>query len=506
MNAPRAIKSKKEIVLSLRAGMFRREKSLSIHCDTVAAIAFREILELYLYLSRVRQWEWVDLRGRVIVQQSFPRVVASLLCDFLCWLPLYLRILNVVRRLTKDVGRRGKIGRGSSLLFLRTDHWFNIQSGGSVGHLRGVISGLRALGYRTQVVSTDYLAGVDRENNFYLCEPAYGRGRNVPSLPELLYNDQMVQFIRPLWGKLAPAFVYQRYSLGNYSGVTLKQAYGVPYVCEYNGSFPWMARHWGGRRLFHEGLVSCIELLNLYVADLVVVVSQPMKSELVERGVEPAKILVNPNGVDSEQYAPDVDGSEIRRKYGLQDKMVVGFIGTFGPWHGAEMLAEAFGRLLTEFPGYREQVRLLMIGDGPRMQQVREVLEGLRVENAAVLTSLVPQEQGPMYLAACDILVSPHVPNPDGTPFFGSPTKLFEYMAMGKGIVASDLDQIGEVLEDGETAVLVEPGNVEELVQGIVFLVENPDEAERMGRNARRVVCERHTWYQNARRVVEALQ
>ena len=64
-----------------------------------------------------------------------------------------------------------------------------------------------------------------------------------------------------------------------------------------------------------------------------------------------------------------------------------------------------------------------------------------------------------LYPAACDILASPHVPNSDGTPFFGSPTKLFEYMAMGKGIVASDLDQIGETVIESIAAYFGEQHN-----------------------------------------------
>ena len=80
-----------------------------------------------------------------------------------------------------------------------------------------------------------------------------------------------------------------------------------------------------------------------------------------------------------------------------------------------------------------------------RMPDAREIAAKSNVTEECLFTGLIPQEKGPQYLAVADILVAPHVPNPDGTPFFGSPTKLFEYMAMGRGIVASNLDQIGEV-------------------------------------------------------------
>ena len=174
-----------------------------------------------------------------------------------------------------------------------------------------------------------------------------------------------------------------------------------------------------------------------------------MKDEVVSRGVDATRVLVNPNGVDPDRYSPAVDGAAVRAKYGLQNAIVVGFIGTFGPWHGAEMLARAFVALARGDPSLAQAVRLLMIGDGATMPEVRRILSEGGALESTVFTGLVPQEDGASYLAACDVLVSPHVPNPDGTPFFGSPTKLFEYMAMGKGIVASNLDQIGEVLEDG---------------------------------------------------------
>ncbi|MEE9498975.1 MAG: glycosyltransferase family 4 protein, partial [Nitrospinaceae bacterium] len=285
----------------------------------------------------------------------------------------------------------------------------------------------------------------------------------------------------------------------------LSQSQQVPFVLEYNGSEVWLNRNWG-IPLKYEKLAEQIELANLHGAEVVVVVSVPSRDELLERGVESDKILVNPNGVDPEIYSPEVDGSEIRRKYNLKDKTVIGFIGTFGKWHGAEILAQAFGLLIQKHPQYRNNTRLLMIGNGHTMSQVQQELEAYGVTQECILTGIVPQEEGPAHLAACDLLASPHVPNPDGTPFFGSPTKLFEYMAMGKGIIASDLDQIGEVLEHDQTAWLVKPGDAESLMLGLKTMIDNPEINKRLGEAARREVVAKYTWKEHTRKIIEKLK
>jgi glycosyltransferase involved in cell wall biosynthesis len=201
-----------------------------------------------------------------------------------------------------------------------------------------------------------------------------------------------------------------------------------------------------------------------------------------------------------------VDGSGVRCQYNLVGKTVIGFIGTFGKWHGAEVLAEAFGQLLQEFPVLRDEVRLFLIGDGLTMPLVKEQLTKFDVMDACILTGMIPQEEGPAYLAACDILASPHVPNPDGTPFFGSPTKLFEYMAMGKGIVASDLEQIGEVLTHDQTAWMVKPGDAQSLKLGLKVLIDDQQRRERLGEAARREVVSKYTWREHTRKIIDKLK
>jgi glycosyltransferase involved in cell wall biosynthesis len=379
-----------------------------------------------------------------------------------------------------------------------------VRAGGSVGHIAGVVNELHQFAASPVVVTTDEIATVDRTVEQHLVAPCEAFW-NYKELPTFVLNDTLErQTRRALRGRL-PAFIYQRYSLNNFTGVRMARELGVPLLIEYNGSEIWMSRHWG-RPLRYEALSERIELVNLRAADLVVVVSRAMRDEIVARGIDRGRVLVNPNGVDTDRYRPDVDGSAVRTQYGLRDATVIGFIGTFGPWHGAEALAHAYVKLLRIDAASAKTTRLLMIGAGARLPDVQRILaDGQAIENTA-FTGLVPQEQGAGYLAACDVLVSPHVPNPDGTPFFGSPTKLFEYMAMGKGIVASKLDQIGEVLEDGKTALLVPPGDIDSLTAAIARLANDPTLRECLGANARRAVIERHTWREHTRRTIEQLK
>ena len=440
-----------------------------------------------LSLPLIARWAWQAVRepfGKQALLDSAKSEVAALVA-----------MAAAQPRRALDLRRRP--------VYLRTDLSFGLRAGGSVGHIAGVFNHLAAFGGAPIMLTTDVIPTVTPGLEVHTVAPGEAFWE-YPELPSLVLNQQFARAAAQVLDQ-RPSFVYQRYSLNNFAGARLAVERRVPFALEYNGSEIWMSRHWG-TPLEHEALSAQIEMANLDIADLIVVVSQPMADELIARGVPAAKILVNPNGVEPDLYSPSVDGSAVLDRYQLRGKTVIGFIGTFGPWHGAEVLAQAFGRLITNHPQYRSSVRLLMIGDGVKMGEVTAAITAAGVQDLVVLTGIVPQADGPQYLAACDILASPHVPNPDGSPFFGSPTKLFEYMAMGQGIVASDLDQVGEILEHGRAARMVQPGSVDDLVTGLRELIEHPDERARLGAEARRLAVERHTWREHTWRIVDALQ
>src|SRR5262249_19311304 len=148
-------------------------------------------------------------------------------------------------------------------------------------------------------------------------------------------------------------------------------------------------------------------------------------------------------------------------------------------------------------------VRFLLVGAGRFRDEVESIIRAAGKGDRVIFTGHVDHERVPALLDACDILLSPHVPLEDGSEFFGSPTKLFEYMAMGKAIAASRLGQIGDVLLDEESGLLVEPGHAHQLANAIVRLSESSDLRARLGAAARKAAVERHTWKQNAQRVID---
>lgn len=421
---------------------------------------------------------------------------------------LVRRVRREVARLAREAAEApppcGALDFSGRPVYLRADLWLGIKSGGSVGHVAGVLNRLDAFGGKPVFLTPDPVPTVRADLELHLVPPASDFCGMGP-LPAFFYNRTLLEKARRILSGSKISFLYHRYSLNHYAAAALARQLRVPFVLEYNGSEVWINRHWG-KPLRHEDVSLAIEDLVLRAADVVVVVSRPMREELERRGIDPAKILVNPNGVDPDRYSPSVDGKPVRRRLGLEGKKVIGFIGTFGAWHGAEILVEAFGRLLARRPDLRHNARLLLVGDGVRMPEVKRRIAQAEIGDACVLTGLVPQEEGPAHLAACDVLAASHVPNPDGTPFFGSPTKLFEYMASAKGIVASDLDQIGEVLEHGRTAWLVPPGDAEALSRGIEKLLDEPELARRLGDAARKDAVAKHTWEVHVRRIVEKIR
>ena len=294
-------------------------------------------------------------------------------------------------------------------------------------------------------------------------------------------------------------FIYQRYSRFNSTGVILSAVAGLPLLLEVNGSEVWVSRNWDP--VGQLWLLKRFERLNLRQADVIFTVSEVERRKLMDAGAEDGNVVVNPNGVDAELFRPGCGGDLLRRQLGIDSKVVIGFTGTFGPWHGTEVLAHA-ATILNEGARFH----MLFVGDGDLKPATKAAIETARNGVTATFTGRIPHSEVPAHLDACDILVSPTAQLSDGSEFFGSPTKLFEYLAMAKPVIASRVGQIADVITDGETGLLVEPGDARALASSIERVAGDPGLAKRIGEGARRSAIERHTWTHNAVRVFAAFE
>lgn len=381
------------------------------------------------------------------------------------------------------------------IAYLRSTPGVGTQAGGAATHINGFVNAAGELGAEIRMISNDYIAGIDRANMTLIDPEPLGTTRAAFDLRNnLIFSAGVLREIEH-----SPVdLIYQRYARFSWAGVAAGLRTGVPLFLEYNGSEVWIGKHWDrGSQL---PLLERFERLNLAAAERIFVVAEVERRNLLRAGIADEKIVVNPNGVDTEKFRPGIGGDAVRRELGVMaDETLAGFVGTFGPWHGVLTLAEAITLLPAD-----SSVRFLLVGAGRFREEVERIIRAAGRERQVIFAGHVEHERVPALLDACDILLSPHVPLEDGSEFFGSPTKLFEYMAMGKGIVASRLGQIGEVLVDQENALLTEPGNARELADAILRLDRSRDLRERLGAAARRVAIERHTWKRNAARVIDS--
>jgi glycosyltransferase involved in cell wall biosynthesis len=408
------------------------------------------------------------------------------------------RLENAVDTATQYVLNRGAAeSKPPEFVFLRATPGPGTQAGGASTHINGFINAIKAEGARVRVISNDQIAGLDDARLPLTLVPleATGLTRSAFDLRNnLIFTSGALTTIRAA----PPDFIYQRYSRFTWAGVAASLLFERPLFLEYNGSEVWVGKYWDEAGMFD--LLERFEKLNLRAAARIFVVSEVERNNLLRAGVPEHKIVVNPNGVDVDRFRPGIGGKDTRTELGVEvDEQLVGFVGSFGPWHGVLELAKAIAIIPRNL-----RVKFLLVGTGMLKNEMEETIREAGFEDRVIFTGSVAHDRVPLLLDACDILVAPHIPLVDGSDFFGSPTKLFEYMAMAKGIVASRLGQIGDVLGHEETALLVEPGNVSELAEAMVYLARSPEMRKRLGEKARRVAVEKYTWRHNARRVLDA--
>jgi glycosyltransferase involved in cell wall biosynthesis len=359
-------------------------------------------------------------------------------------------------------------------------------------HLQAMATALARIGHDVMLIGVaGHGGGPSGMQSLLVQHPGWSKGirRELRKLStvELLVREAHEPLIR-----FAPDIVYERLALFGTAGRRLASATESAHVLEVNALLAEEEAQWRGLKL--AGLARRTERAALLGARLRVAVSNEVAAA-VDAEAPGKPTIVVPNGVDGDLFARLPGRTEARTFLGLPtDRPLIGFAGSLRPWHGLEVAIEA----LAELPA----AVLAVAGEGEVRSGLEKRARDLGVSDRVLWTGQLPHQLIPGFLAALDAAVLPY---PALAGFSFSPLKLYEYLAAGVPVVASDLGQIRTALEGGRWGVLVQPGDPSALAEAIRGVLADP-RARQVATEGRRLALHEHTWEQRARTLTELLE
>lgn len=295
-----------------------------------------------------------------------------------------------------------------------------------------------------------------------------------------------------------PDILYERYSLFGWSGIVLARELGIPLILEINAPLSKEAALWRGLGLTR--VASDIEARVFSQADACFVVSDALRSYAIQVGARHDRVVVLPNGVNADRFSPGVSGQSVRQTLEISaDRFVIGYVGGFKPWHDVITLITAFGL----FSEQTDKAHLLLVGQGPELAEAQERVHALGLDRRVTFTGEMTHSQVPEHIAAMD-LATVLLKSAENSYF--SPLKMFEYMAMGKCVVASRIGQLAELIIHRSSGWLCAPEDPSDLATAFRELYEDPAQRHVLGLRARDTIVSGHTWHHNAQRIVEVVE
>ena len=375
-------------------------------------------------------------------------------------------------------------------------------------HIRGVVKGLRQLGNNVDILSLPGAEPEAEEKNT-TTEQVKQEGtkkssfsilsdltKHVPEFVfeifELAFNLIAVIRLRKAVKEKNINLIYERYSLFMFASVWWAKRNNLPIVLEINDSCQVQRV----RSLTFKKLAAKIEGWIFSNATGLVFISTRFQDVAEQAYGDIANSVVSPNGADLDKFIIDpTAGSSLRTELGIDNKIVLGYVGAFVHWHGIDWFVDLICDRLKETP----ELVLLLVGDGVAFEGIKNRVIEAGVESQVILPGKVPHHQVSTFLSAMDLGILPDSND------YGSPMKLFEFMAMGKGMIAPDFSPIAEVVRDNETSWLFPAGNRQACVNKVFDIVKDQAAHIQVGSNARAYIENERQWKHNAEQLLSLI-
>ncbi len=350
-------------------------------------------------------------------------------------------------------------------------------------HVQEILRAMLKRGFEVDLFAANYGGAVTQEFGGVRMHSITAERRERPAEQEraaLANNAAVRDLLHRAHHERHYSLVYERHALWNFAAMEFAREQDIPGVLEFNE--PALEER-GSRHLLIDRAGAEDAAMRAYRSATVIrAVSQQLAHILEKHPSARGKVHVIKNAANSERFAwatPTLDREP--------DTFVIGFIGALRAAQGITTLISAFQLVADAQPS----ARLVIVGDGEEREGLEREVAARDLTRHVKFMEGVPPHQIPGVLASFDAAVAP-VPQLNG--FYASPLKLFEYMAAGLPIVASRIGQLQEVLRDGETGILVPPGDREALAQALFDLSESPENRQKIGAAARAQAFATHTW------------
>jgi glycosyltransferase involved in cell wall biosynthesis len=384
-------------------------------------------------------------------------------------------------------------------------------------HIFGVVNNLRKLGHNVVLINEEKQrsdTGLDTGRKSWWGHVRDSMLRSRTLKPARGGGVILYFLLRDIWSFLQVFFIlvrkrrrfdviYRRDHLFN-SEYLLARLFRIPIVKEVNGITGDELAIAGWVGPVARRIIDRIDRFILPKADKIVVVTPNIKDVLQkDYGLPAEKIVVIPNGTDTEIFKP-MDIREAREKLKLnQNYSYVCFVGAFQAWAGVENIIHSVPLVLRQCP----DTRFLLVGDGVMKQKNINLAEQNGVSDNIIFTGMVSHQDVPLYISASDVCISPGAENSRNSRVGGgSPLKLPEYMACARPVVIGSVVELSkDVIETG-SGQAVDMRNKDELARILISLLKDGELRKKMGENGRKAALEKYSWRKVAEQIVEVCQ
>lgn len=310
---------------------------------------------------------------------------------------------------------------------------------------------------------------------------------------EMIYNIPAIRRLNKVVRQEQFDLIFERYAFYLLAGSYISRKYKIPLIIEANEVSGIEDR---ARPQSFEKICNLFERRLFSQASAIFTVSSYLKKMIENKGNEGSKVHVLPNAIDPKTVKITTDIDALRTSYGLENSKVIGFAGWFDRWDRLDFMLEVYRQLAEDY----SDLAVLLIGDGPALSELKEVVKSRHLEKSVIFTGAVPKKDMFNYLSMLDIALLPH------SNKFGSPVILFEIMALKKPIVAPKLDPIEDVLTSGENALLFKPLDQAACATAIRKFLDSDELSQKCAENSYRLLVQEHTWVENSRKILESLK